>query len=198
MSIVRHESHRASSSPASRWLDEHGDALYAFAMARVRDPHVAEELVQESLLAALTAAAEFTGRSAERTWLIGILKHKLIDHVRRQLRERPLTPDTGVDRPDELFDRRGHWKVSPGSWGHDPQALVERAEFRDVLARCLRRLPARVAQVFWLREAEEVETAELCERLKITPVNAWAILHRARIGLRRCLSLHWFDGEGPQ
>jgi RNA polymerase sigma-70 factor (ECF subfamily) len=163
----------------------------------VRDPHVAEELVQESLLAGLIAAGTFQAASAERTWLIGILKHKMVDQLRRALRERPL-PEEGPDGLGELFDRRGHWKVSPSSWGGDPQALAERAEFRTALAQCLSRLPARMAQVFWMREAEDVATAELCRRLSVTPVNVWAILHRARTGLRKCLSVNWFDGDEPR
>lgn len=195
--LRRHKTECDSCEAAVRWLDEHGDALYAYAMGRVRDPHVAEELVQESLLAALVAVQAFDGRSAERTWLIGILKHKLVDYVRRDLRERPLATN-GADGHEDLFDQRGRWKVSPSSWGTDPHALVERAEFREVLARCLARLPARMAQVFWMREADGVETPELCDQLNITPVNAWAILHRARSGLRKCLSSHWFDGERPR
>jgi len=187
----------AAAATATRWLEGHGDALYSYALARVRDPHAAEDLVQETLLAGLAAAGDFMGWSAERTWLIGILKHKLVDHLRRALRERPLRQD-GPDGLDEQFDQRGHWKVPPSNWAVDPQALAQRAEFRLVLAQCLSRLPARMAQAFWLREAEEVETAELCRRLSVTPVNVWALLHRARTGLRKCLGIHWFDGDLPK
>lgn len=127
---------------------------------------------------------------------MGILRHKLIDHLRQNLRERPLGEAAG-DGLADLFDRRGHWKVSPSKWSADPHALAENAEFRDVLARCLSRLPARMASLFWLREAEQVQTAELCERLNVTAANVWVILHRARSGLRKCLTTHWFDGEDP-
>jgi RNA polymerase sigma-70 factor (ECF subfamily) len=188
----------AAATAATRWLEDHGDALYAYALARVRDPHAAEDLVQEALLAGLAAAGDFMGWSAERTWLIGILKHKLVDHVRRALRERPPPPQDGPDGLDELFDRRGHWKVPPSDWAADPVALAQRAEFRVVLAQCLSRLPVRMAQAFWMREAEDVETAELCRRLEVTPVNVWALLHRSRTGLRKCLGVHWFDGDGPK
>jgi RNA polymerase sigma-70 factor, ECF subfamily len=184
-----------SAGPAIRWLEEHGDALYSYALARVRDTHAAEDLVQETLLAGIRSAGGFEGRSAERSWLIGILRHKLLDHLRRGLRERPL-PESGPDGMDDLFDRRGRWKAPPSRWDADPQALAETAEFRDVLARCLSRLPARMAHLFWLREAEDVETADLCARLNVTPANAWAILHRARSGLRKCLTVHWFGGGG--
>ena len=187
----------SSAASATRWLDDHGDVMYAYALARVRDSHVAEDLVQEALLAGLAAAENFMGWSAERTWLIGILKHKLVDHLRRALRERPLRAQ-GPDGLEELFDGRGHWKVSPSNWSGDPEALAQRSEFRLVLAQCLSRLPARMAQAFWLREAEDVETAELCRQLNVTPVNVWALLHRARTGLRKCLNVHWFGGDEPR
>jgi RNA polymerase sigma-70 factor (ECF subfamily) len=158
--------------------------------------------VQETLLAGLASAGGFQGQSSERTWLIGILRHKLTDHLRRTFRERP-PPEPRADGPSAdglsaLFDRGGHWKTAPSKWGADPHALAEDSEFFAVLARCLSRLPARTAHLFWLREAEGVETAELCERLNVTAANVWAMLHRARCGLRECLRAHWFDGDGRQ
>jgi RNA polymerase sigma-70 factor (ECF subfamily) len=194
---IQHDPRRPPAAAAIRWLEDHGDALYAYALARTGDPHIAEELVQESMLAGMTSEEGFMGLSAERTWLTGILRHKLLDHLRRALRERPLRKDWS-DTHDHLFDDHGHWKVSPSYWGADPHALAEQAEFRTVLARCLSRLPARMAQAFLMREMEDVATAELCVRLNVSPENAWAILHRARMGLRRCLSLHWFDGDQPK
>lgn len=194
---IDHDSVRPSAAAAVRWLEDHGDALYSYALSRVRDPHVAEDLVQEALLAALAAAGGFMGWSAERTWLIGILRHKLLDHLRRTFRERPISES----RPDalaDLFDYRGHWKTSPSKWNADPHELAESAEFRDVLADCLSRLPSRMAQLFWLREAEDMQTSELCDHLNVTAANVWAILHRARTGLRKCLSIHWFDGDHPR
>lgn len=189
-----HDSAHPPRSAALGWLEAHGDALYAFALARVRDPDAAEDLVQETLLSALGSAEQFLGRSAERTWLIGILRHKLVDQLRRSLRERPVG-DVAEDGMAELFDDRGHWRACPSRWSADPRELAESAEFREVLARCLARLPARMAQLFWLRESEGMETSELCEQLAVSPANLWTLLHRARCGLRRCLTLHWFDGD---
>jgi RNA polymerase sigma-70 factor (ECF subfamily) len=176
------------------WLEEHGDALFSFALARIRDPAAAEDLVQETLLAAIGSAGTFNDQSSHRTWLIGILKHKLIDHLRRTLRERPLS-GLPADMLADLFDRRGRWKSPPSRWNADPHDLAESAEFQSVLAGCLSRLPVRTAQLFWLREAEGMDTHELCEHLGLSPDNVWTILHRARIGLRKCLGVHWFDGE---
>lgn len=192
--IIDHDPKHPSALPALHWLEEHGDALYSYALARVRDPNVAEDLVQESLLAGLASPGAFRGQSAEQSWLIGILRHKLVDYLRRNLRERPLSQMPPEDM-SELFDRKGHWKSRPAKWSGDPHALAESAEFRDVLSQCLSRLPSRMAQLFWLREAEEMETGELCDRLNVSAANVWAILHRARSGLRKCLTIHWFEGD---
>jgi RNA polymerase sigma-70 factor (ECF subfamily) len=181
----------SQSAQAVRWLDEHGDALYAYALPRVRNPDVAEDLVQETLLAGIKAHKDFAGLSAERTWLIGILKHKLIDHLRKSARQRPLS-ELDVDVTEEFFDSHGHWKTASPDWQGRPDALLERAEFRDVLQSCLAKLPSRIAQLFWLREAEDIDTEQICQEMGITPTNVWTMLHRARLGLRRCLGENWF------
>jgi RNA polymerase sigma-70 factor (ECF subfamily) len=181
-----------NASPALRWLEEHGDALYAYALPRVRNPDLAEDLVQETLLAGLAGRERFAGQSAERTWLMGILKHKLIDYLRKSIRQRPLS-ELDLDVTSEFFTEHGHWKVSGPSWEGRPEAALEQAEFRAVLSRCLAKLPSRIAQLFWLREAEGVTTEQLCQELGITPTNVWTMLHRARLGLRRCLNENWFE-----
>lgn len=184
-----------SSNEAVRWLEEHGDALYGYALARVRSAEAAEDLVQETLLAALASRSGFAGQAAERTWLIGILKHKLVDHLRKAIRQRPLT-EAGVDDTAEFFDRRGHWTVRMSAWNGDPHAMLENVEFRQVLLRCLSKLPTRIAQTFWLREADGMSSDEICQELGISPTNLWAMLSRARLRLRRCLSDNWFEGGG--
>lgn len=183
----------ANSSAALRWLEEHGDALYAYALPRVRNADAAEDLVQETLLAGLAGQHKFAGQSVERTWLMGILKHKLIDHLRKSIRQRPLS-ELEADVSSEFFTDRGEWKVSGPAWSGRPDAALEQQEFREVLDRCLSKLPSRLAQLFWLREAENVATDQLCQELHITPTNVWTMLHRARLGLRRCLSENWFEG----
>jgi RNA polymerase sigma-70 factor (ECF subfamily) len=186
----------AARSPASdpnEWVDQHGDALFSYALLRVRDRNVAEELVQETFLAAIQAADGFRGRSAERTWLMGILKHKLIDHLRRSSREQPMSAADGSDAAlDSLFKRNGMWQTRPGDWEPDPSELLEQGEFWGVFRHCLGELPERVAAVFTLRVVDETEPDEVCKVLGITPTNLWVVLHRARARLRRCLELNWF------
>lgn len=191
-------------SDPHRWVDSYGDVLYRFALVRVRDRDIAEELVQDTLLAALQAKERFAGQSSERTWMVGILKHKMIDYFRRTTRE----PIHSTDRPDDespdssTFEADGHWKpgtTAPSEWLDHPDSLLERKQFWDALTACLGKLPPRTAQAFTLREVDEVETDDICQMLCLTPSNLWVILHRARKQLRQCLDSHYFgqvQGQG--
>jgi RNA polymerase sigma-70 factor (TIGR02943 family) len=183
-----------------RWVDEHGDYLYRFALSRVRGPDVAEDLVQETLLAALKTAAAFAGRSSERTWLTGILKNKILDWLRRKQRARLMAD---LDQPDpcleDLFDQSGHWKSGPRLWRGDPARILERQEFWDAFRHCHARLPDRLREVFSLRAMDDVPAADVCQVLGITATNLWTLLHRARTRLWRCLDQSGFnpsDAEG--
>lgn len=176
------------------WLDQHGDFLYRYALARLGRAEAAEDLVQETFLAALRGRQQFQGNSSERTWLVGILKHKIIDQLRRQHREQPVS-DLGADAADsELFDSKGHWKKMPRAW-NAPDANLENAEFWTAFGRCLSKLPGRLAQAFSLREIDDLASREICETLAVTPGHLSVLLHRARLGLWRCLSANWFANE---
>jgi RNA polymerase sigma-70 factor (ECF subfamily) len=172
------------------WLDDHGAALYKYALLHTRDGHKAEEAVQETLLAALKARERYAGEASARTWLIGILKHKLLDMFRYDARmtalDDPEEITEGVATDDELFDASGHWKDKPSDWGN-PEEMLERSQFMTILQRCLDALPNRLGHLFMLREVMEEETENICKELAITPTNLWTMLHRARLGLRRCL-----------
>ncbi|MEW6542242.1 MAG: sigma-70 family RNA polymerase sigma factor [Nitrospirota bacterium] len=184
------------------WVDQHGDYLFRFALLRIRDRGVAEEIVQETFLAALQARERFAGQSSERSWLVGIMKHKILDHFRKGGREQPgVEGDVAGNEleRDDAFDERGHWKLdraAPRDWPDDPGGLLERKQFWEVLTRCLGKLPPRMAQVFSLREIDEVTSDEICASLNITPSNLWVLLHRARKHLRQCLETHLF-GRSP-
>ncbi len=180
-----------------RWVDDHGDALYGYAMLRLRDADLSAEVVQETFLEALKGQARFLGKSSERTWLIGILKHKIIDlYRRRSRRERA----SGGDEPQgfealEFFDERGAWKVPVGRQPELPDREIERLEFWEVFRACLADLPPNHAEAFTLIELEGLSGPEVCKILEITPTNLWARLHRARLQLRRSLEDRWFRRE---
>lgn len=191
---------RSLSSPDT-WVDQHGDYLYRCAMLRVRDAEVAQDIVQETLLAALQARNSFAGQSAERTWLVGILKHKVIDYMRRASREKPfedLERITADDDEDHSFGDDGHWRnehVGPVDWACDPRKMTENTQFWEVLRYCLERLPERTAQVFALKEIDGVDSEEVCKVLEVTPSNLWVLLHRARSRLRECFETQWLGSR---
>jgi RNA polymerase sigma-70 factor (ECF subfamily) len=172
--------------------------LLRYALLQLRNPAQAEDAVQETLLAALEGRDRFSGRSSLRTWLTGILKHKIIDHLRRSGRERPLNSAdddrSEADIVDTLFADDGHWREFPADWGSPAKAL-ENSRFWSAFELCLQRLPARTAQAFTMREVMEMTTDDICQELGITSTNCWVMLHRARLTLRECLELTWFDGQ---
>ena len=181
-----------------RWLDDYGDMLFGFVMVRIRDRGVAEELVQETFLAALRASQSFAGRSTERAWPFGILRNKVADHYRHQSREIPLA-DLDYSSPEEdgFFHSGGLGKdgwikrLAPKPWTAPDESLISK-EFQEVFNACLSRLPEKTAQVFLLREVDGVSSEEICKDLTISANNLWVVLHRARLALRRCLEVHWF------
>lgn len=182
-----------SLSEPEDWLEEHGSALYSFAYLHVRDIHRAEDLVQETLLAALKGRERFQGNSSVRTWLTGILKHKIMDEFRRQSRDGP-APDSPEEaweaaeaqRVAENFTDNGRWSKPLADWGDSEQDYT-RDQFWSLIEQCLDSLSPRMARLFVLRELWEMETDEVCKELAITPTNLWTTLHRARLGMRQCL-----------
>ena len=179
--------------------EAHRGYLLRFALLQLRDPQLAEDAVQETLLAAVAGGAGFRGRSSLRTWLTGILKHKIADIQRRQAKETPLADllraEAGEESGefDSLFRPDEHWQLAPGDWG-DPERTLENKRFWEAFELCAQALGANAARVFMLREVQGLATEEICKELGITPTNCWVLLHRARMALRLCLEKNWFAG----
>lgn len=185
--------------------------LVRFARLQLRDAAAAEDAVQECLLAALGSKTPFENRSSLKTWVFGILRHKIIDLIRTRSREPSLDEligdgDAGSDDDAAerlaagLFDQRGHWKseARPGRWS-DPEDSFEQQQFWAVFEACLDRLPEKTARVFAMRELLGFETEEICKETGISATNCWVVLHRARQALRVCLEVQWFAGmEGSR
>ena len=179
-------------------LAAHRDVLLRFARVHLRDAAAAEDAVQDTFVAALGAGAGFRGESSVRTWLIGILKRKLVDRLRATAREVPLADAAGgeaddADLLDRLFDRAGHWAPGPSTWA-DPEAALEQEGFWRALEACLTHLPGRTGRVFVLRELAGLEPDEVCKECGISASNYWVTMHRARLRLRECLEKGWFGG----
>ena len=189
-------------SHPENWIEQYGDYLFRYAMFRLRDAAAAEDAVQETLLAALQSDNRFAGRSSERTWLVGILKHKIIDHYRRIGRGHEVAYEGDAtygefDPFEKTGEWAGHWRadLAPTNWQFDASATLEKKEFWETLDRCLAELPKRTAMAFVLREVDGLSSEEVCDLLDLSRSNLWVMLHRARLKLRNALETEWFGGN---
>jgi RNA polymerase sigma-70 factor (ECF subfamily) len=170
--------------------------LLKFARLQLRDAAWAEDVVSETLLAALAKPQAFAARSQLRTWLVGILKHKIVDVLRARKREVTLDSGADDDSADPLehmaFKADGHFAERPADWGNPEQDLSSR-QFMAILEACAEKLPAVQGRLFLMREWLELSSEEICKELGLTPTNLYVQLHRARLRLRECLELNWFQ-----
>ncbi|NCT83439.1 MAG: sigma-70 family RNA polymerase sigma factor [Comamonadaceae bacterium] len=183
-----------ASAEFSHQIEALRPVLLKYARLQLRNPAWAEDAVSETLLAALEKPQAFAGASQLKTWLIGILKHKLVDQIRRNSRELSTTAsaDDGEDLDELLFAADGHWREAQHDWG-DPEAVLRQLDFMKVLEACVDKLPGQQGRLFMMREWLELESDEICKELAISPTNLWVMLHRARLRLRECLQAGWFD-----
>jgi len=189
---------------AEHWVEKYGDVLFGFAAGRVRNRAIAEDLVQETFLAALRASERFAGRASERAWLFGILRNKLVDYYRRQSREVSLA-DIEEFLPEEkdAFHTRGFHKngwdqrLAPKAWETPEESLTSK-EFQSVLNCCMSQLPQRLANVFAMREIDGASIEQICSELGVNANYVCVLLHRARMSLRRCIEIHWFGNNAKK
>ncbi|WAK01024.1 sigma-70 family RNA polymerase sigma factor [Methylobacter sp. YRD-M1] len=179
-------------------LIEHRPVLFRYALLQLHDDELADDAVQETLLAAWQSASALEGKAGLRTWLIGILKHKIADHWRRSGREIVISDidfdDAGESDGDEadFFMSNGQWNGGPSAW-NDPEAALKQQEFWSIYETCQNSLPPKMAQVFMLRELVGLEADEVCRETGLSEANYWVIMHRARLRLRECLEMRWFN-----
>jgi RNA polymerase sigma-70 factor (ECF subfamily) len=177
----------------ARQIEKLQPQLLRFARTQLRNDAWAEDAVSEAVVAALEKPQAFAGQSQLKTWLVGILKHKVVDQLRRHRREATvLTTDDEQDLDDLLFAADGHWREMPADWG-DPDEALRQRQFIEVMDACMEALPPAQARVFMMREWLELSSDEVCKELAITTTNLWVLLHRARLRLRDCLQAGWFD-----
>lgn len=175
-------------------------ALIRIARLQLRNEAWAEDVVSDTLLAALEGAPRFAGQSQLKTWVVGILKHKIIDQFRRSGRELSIEAQieaAEVESFDELYEAGGHLREQPRDWG-DPESTLARTQFFEVLQICVDKLPAALGRIFMMREWLEYDTDQICKELGITSTNCFVMLHRSRMRLRECLQMNWFAAEKPR
>jgi RNA polymerase sigma-70 factor (TIGR02943 family) len=182
-----------------KWVERYADALYSFALARVSRTEVAEDLVQETFLSAYKAKDSFLANASEKTWLISILKRKVIDYYRKKSTQNELNVlDNDYKSGTTHFfgndDNNGHWtyNAAPKTWGKDFETTVESKEFQGILQSCLGKLQPKLAAVFTLKNMDDLDSEEICKELGISPSNYWVMMHRAKLQLRECLEKNWY------
>ena len=181
---------------AENWLDQYGDFLYNFAMIRIgNNARLAEDLVQETFLSALKTDYKYEGKSSERTWLVSILKNKIIDYYRKNKGNLFIQDNFQTEEFKQEGSDKGTWnkEYAPTDWGSLPDDALDQKEFMIVLKKCIKQLPENISAVFSLRELDGLDSETICKELSITSSNLWVMLHRARTGLRRCLEINWLD-----
>jgi RNA polymerase sigma-70 factor (TIGR02943 family) len=177
----------------NKWIDNYADYLYNYSISRVNNSDLAKDLVQDTFFAGLKSAKNFQGKASERTWLVSILKRKIIDHYRKinskkgQAEVRMSFYDDGENEGSWLEER------VPQSWDNAPEKKIENEELRNQLELCINKLPEKYAMVFRMKTVQEFETEEICKELGITSSNLWVIIHRARTQLRKCMEDNWFN-----
>ncbi|QEG21622.1 sigma-70 family RNA polymerase sigma factor [Mariniblastus fucicola] len=178
------------------WVDQYGDYLFRYAKSRLRNANAAEEVVQETFLAGVRYSEQFAGRGSERGWLMGILKRKIVDHIRVRMKHNKATSyEDEHDPSEQLFDANGNWKSGAINWSPSPGQQIEMEELQALVQDCMQSLPENQAAVFVLSVMEELDSDDICRELEITPANMWVRMHRARVGLAKCVGAKWHVGE---
>jgi RNA polymerase sigma-70 factor (TIGR02943 family) len=181
------------------WVDEYSEEFFRFAIYRVKNREVAEDLVQETFLSALKSLNNFRRDCPEKSWLYNILRNKIIDHFRKKTNQEIKQSSTAVETDDDSFFmqyfKKGgqQWSsgAAPENWDIAADKILEREEFMQFLMLCISLLPETWAKVFSLKNIEDSSTKEICKELDITPSNLWTIIHRAKLQLRGCLEKRW-------
>ena len=176
-----------------KWIDNYADYMYNYAVVRVNNGDLAKDLVQDTFFAGLRSAKNFQGKSTERTWLVSILKRKIIDHYRK-INSKKGQAEVRMNFYDD-GENEGNWLEErvPQSWDNQSEKSIENEELKSQLESCIDALPEKYAMVFRMKTIQEFETEEICKELDITASNLWVIIHRARTQLRKCMEDNWFN-----
>ncbi|MBN2614451.1 MAG: sigma-70 family RNA polymerase sigma factor [Bacteroidales bacterium] len=177
------------------WVDEYGDYLYNYAWSRVHSKQLAEDLVQDTFVSALNAMDSFRGESTVRTWMLSILRRKVVDHYRKKSTQNEKTTLSFESPFEDESGTKGHWIMerAPKDWQWQSGYPMRSKEFQSIMESCLSQLPEKWKSVFVLKVMEEIESSEICKEVGCTSSNFWVILHRARLQLRECIEKKWIN-----
>lgn len=176
----------------NQWIDLYSDYLYNYTISRVSDKEIAQDLVQDTFLAGLKSMKNFKGEASERTWLISILKRKIIDHYRK-INSNKGKAEVRINYNDNS-ETEGDWLEERVADPFDKTAedTMQNSELGNTIHDCLGKLPKKQAAVFKMKTIQGFETEVICNELNITASNLWVIIHRARTAMAGCLKENWF------
>ncbi len=180
-----------STATIRSWVELYSDNLYSWAIHKTASKETAEDLVQETFLAALKSLEKFKGESSPKTWLFAILNNKINDHYRNSYRKPTINNDAIFE---ELFDENSQWKLGerPQPWADVSDNLSDNEDFNKTLKDCLNKLPENWFIAVHLKYIQDENSEAICQELGITVTNLWQIIHRSKLQLRKCLELNWF------
>ncbi len=182
----------------SKWVQQYGEDLFKRALYKTSDKETAEDLVQDTFVAALKAYGSFKGESNPKTWLFSILNNKIVDHYRRQARSflkfETSKEEKMFHETEGMFDSNDHWidTVAHTNWDED-EDLLANPDFRKIMDQCMDNLPVNWKTILLSKYLMGKEGKEICKDLSITPSNYWQILHRSKLMLKKCIDIHWFE-----
>lgn len=185
----------ADKNEITTWVRTYTQELFVYATSKINDQQTAEDIVQNTFLAALESVDKFERKSSPKTWLFSILKHKIADYHRSKYRQSAIKQS--FDPLEICFDEYGNWKDchKPSEWNTDEEKLLDNLEFNKVLKSCYENLPAKWAAAVQLKYFHEDDSDEICDKIKVTVTNFWQMIHRAKVMLRFCLETNWFNKE---
>ncbi len=183
----------------AQWLSQYGDYLYSYAVLKVGNTTTAEDLVQDTFVSAIRGRDSFKGDSSEKTWLVAILKNKIIDYYRKKdvlKNADEYLSETDAEFTQHFFDSSegNHWlrDAAPQSWTPSADAQLDSKEFNEILQACIHKMPSRLVPIFLSKFIDEEDSDETCKAHNISPSNYWVIIHRAKVLIRSCLEKNWF------
>lgn len=173
------------------WVNNYSDTLFTWALHKISSKEIAEDLVQDTFIAAFNSFEKFEEKSQPKTWLFAILNNKINDYHRNNFRNPVLS---AAQTKDSYFDEYGNWQPTamPQNWEDGSEHLLDNSEFKKVLDLCVQRLPKNWYSAIQLKYIDQKNGKQICQELEIAPTNFWQILHRAKMQLRQCLELNWF------
>ncbi|MDY2587441.1 sigma-70 family RNA polymerase sigma factor [Winogradskyella aquimaris] len=176
----------------NNWIDLYSDYLFNYTISRVNDRVVAQDLVSETFLAGLKSMGNFKGEASERTWLVSILKRKIIDHYRK-INSKKGKAEVRMNYNSDS-DTEGDWLEErvEDTFEKTAEAKLENSELGDAIYDCIAKLPAKQAEVFKMKTILGYDTETICNEMNITASNLWVLIHRARTALANCMEENWF------